>query len=125
MVGIQYNFIQWSSTLRGSAVHNNHNSIFTNYRVISPCYFSLSGAYLENYRLVFKTTSYNGQTQKGEVQRTRTITLSKVITELLPFVTFQLLSFVRTISWRLMVGIQYNFIEMVKHIERKCSAQEP
>jgi hypothetical protein len=44
MVGIQYNFIQWSSTLGGSAVHKNHNSILTNYRVIALCYFSLSEA---------------------------------------------------------------------------------
>jgi hypothetical protein len=28
LVGIQYNFIHLSSTLRGSAVHKNHNSIW-------------------------------------------------------------------------------------------------
>jgi hypothetical protein len=45
------------------------------------------------------------------VQCTRTITLSKVITELLPFVTFLLLFFVRSITWKLLVGIQNNFIQ--------------
>jgi hypothetical protein len=44
MVEIQYNFIQWSRALIGSAVHKNHNSILTNYRIIALCYFSLSGA---------------------------------------------------------------------------------
>jgi hypothetical protein len=76
LVVIQNNFIQWSNTIRGSAVYNNNNSILSNYRVIALCYFSI---------------------------------------------TF----FVRIITCRLMVGIQYNFIVMVKHIERKCSAQEP
>jgi hypothetical protein len=44
MVRIQYNFIQWSSTLRGSEVHKNNNTILTNYRVIPLWYFSLSAA---------------------------------------------------------------------------------
>jgi hypothetical protein len=62
LVGIQNNFIQWSSTIGGSAVHKNHNSILTNYRVIALCYFSIA-------------------------------------------------FFVRSINWRLMIGIQYNFIQ--------------
>ena len=40
----QYNFIQWSSTWRESAVHKKNNSILTYNRVIALCYFSLSGA---------------------------------------------------------------------------------
>jgi hypothetical protein len=42
MVRIKYNYIQWSSTLRGRAVHKNHNSVLTYYRAIVLCYFSCS-----------------------------------------------------------------------------------
>jgi hypothetical protein len=63
LVGIQYNFIQLSRILKGSAVHKSNNSILTKYRVNALWYFSLSGAYLKTYWLEFKTTSYNGQAQ--------------------------------------------------------------
>jgi hypothetical protein len=117
MVGIQYHFIQWSSTLRESAVHTNHNSILTNYRLIALCYFSLSGALLDNYRLEFKTTSYNGQEHKEEVQCIRTITLSWLITEWLPFVTFPCPEHYLTTT-----GLNSKqLLTMVKNIKRKCS----
>jgi hypothetical protein len=35
-VGIQYNFIQWSSILRGSAVQRNHNYFLTHLIVFCP-----------------------------------------------------------------------------------------
>jgi hypothetical protein len=72
MDGIQYNFRQWSSTLRGSAVH-------------------------------------------------KTITPSWLITELLPFVTFSCPEHnLKTTGWN---SIQLHTV--VKHIKKKCSAQEP
>jgi hypothetical protein len=88
MVGIQLNFIQWSSTLTESAVHKYNNSILTNYRVIALCYLSVSGALFENYWLEFNTTLYNGQAHEEKVQCIRTITPFRQITELLPFDTF-------------------------------------
>jgi hypothetical protein len=51
LVWIQNNFIQWSSTIRGSSVHKNHNSIQINYRVISLLLF-----YCPEHNL--KTTSW-------------------------------------------------------------------
>jgi hypothetical protein len=109
MVGIQFNFIQWSSTLRGSSVHKNHNSIFIYYRVIALCYFSLSGAQrvialcyfslsgaqLEHYWLEFKTTSK----------------LLKKLQSYCPLLLSHCFYFLRSITWRLMVVIQYNVIQ--------------
>jgi hypothetical protein len=69
------------------------------------------------------TNKVNKLIKKG--QCTRTITLFKVFKELLPFVTFQLLFFwpehkLKNNGWN---AIQFH--QMIKHIERKCSAEEP
>jgi hypothetical protein len=56
MVRIQYNFIQLSSTLIGSAVHKDHKSIFTNYRLIALCYSSIA-SFCPDHNL--KTNGWN------------------------------------------------------------------
>jgi hypothetical protein len=64
MVGIQYNFIQWSSTLRGSAVHINHNPILTHYRVTALVTFPCPEHNL-------KTTGWNSKQLHTMVKRNK------------------------------------------------------
>ena len=107
--------------MRGSAVYRNHNSYKTYQWVIALWYFFLSGAYREDYWMEFDKISYNGKAQWEEVQYTGTITLIKLINELLPFDTFSCLEHnMKTSGWNLV-----KLHTFVKNNERKWSIQEP
>jgi hypothetical protein len=53
----QENFTNLTLTIRGSAVHKNHNYVQSNYRVIALCYFSIVFFSCPEHNL--KTTSWN------------------------------------------------------------------
>jgi hypothetical protein len=118
MVGIQYNLIQWSSPLRGSAVHKNHYSILTNYRVIALCYFSLSGAI--TWKLMFgiqwNFIQWSRAVRWSAVQKKHNSILTHY--SYCPLLLFCPVQNLKTSSWK---SIQLHTI--VKRNERKCRVQ--
>jgi hypothetical protein len=106
LVEFQFNLKQWSSTLSESAVHKNHSSILTNYKVIALHYFFLVQCITWKLTVECNFMQWSSTIRGSTVHKNHNSIQSNYRVIALCY-----LSLLQSITWNVVVGIQYKFVQ--------------